>query len=213
MHLTKFEHSTMVLTADDGSELYIDPGSFARPVPASSRAVAIVISHEHADHWTPEQLDRILAAAPGTPIYAPQGVADAASGYDVTVVQAGDTVQAGPFTLRFFGGRHAVIHRSIPVVDNLGVLVDDTLFYPGDSFTVPEGIDVDVLAVPASAPWLKAAEFMDYVLEVAPRRSFPVHECVNSDLGNQMAFARIKQTTEEGGGTFLPVTAGDEVDL
>lgn len=70
----------------------------------------------------------------------------------MTVVHTGDTVEAEPFTLRFFGGTHAVIHASIPVVDNLGVLIDDELYYAGDSFTVPEGVDVDVLAVPAGAP-------------------------------------------------------------
>jgi hypothetical protein len=48
-------------------------------------------------------------------------------------------VSGGPFTLRFFGGRHSVIHESIPVIDNVGVLVDDAFYYPGDSYAAPEG--------------------------------------------------------------------------
>ena len=35
-------------------------------------------------------------------------------------------------------GEHAVIHSSIPVIDNVGVLVNDTVYYPGDSLFVPE---------------------------------------------------------------------------
>lgn len=212
MRLTKLEHAALVLD-ESGKKLFIDPGSFTTAITDAARAVAVVITHEHADHWTTEQLTRILDMSPSVPIYAPAGVAAAAIGFDVTVVAAGDSVQADPFTLRFFGGKHAVIHPSIPVVDNLGVLVNDTLFYPGDSFTIPEGVDVDVLAVPSSAPWLKASEFMDYVDAVAPKRSFPTHEMVNSVLGKQMANARIKQVTEDAGGEFFPLEPGDSLDL
>ncbi|MCX7522074.1 MBL fold metallo-hydrolase [Microbacterium sp. STN6] len=212
MRLTKLEHAALILE-ESGRKLFIDPGSFTTPITDAAGVVAVVITHEHADHWTPEQLRRILEKAGDVPIYAPAGVAAAASDFDVTVVEAGDTVEAGPFTLRFYGGRHAVIHSSIPVVDNLGVLVNETLFYPGDSFTVPEDVKVDTLAVPSSAPWLKAAEFIDYVLGVAPRRSFPTHEMVNSQAGKQMANARIGWATEQGGGEFFPLEPNDSLDL
>lgn len=212
MRLTKLEHAALVLD-DSGKKLFIDPGSFTTPITESAGAAAVVITHEHADHWTPEQLRRILAMNEGIPLFAPAGVAEAASDFDITVVKAGDVVTAGPFSLEFFGGRHATIHSSIPVVDNLGVLVNGALFYPGDSFTVPHGVDVDLLAVPASAPWLKVAEVIDYVLAVRPRRSFPTHEMVNSFAGNQMANARIGWATEQGGGEFFPLAPGDTLDV
>ncbi|HWU47831.1 MAG TPA: MBL fold metallo-hydrolase [Humibacter sp.] len=212
MRLTKLEHAALVVE-DSGAKLFVDPGSFTTPLTEVSGAAAVVITHEHADHWTPEQLRRILEFNPNVPIYGPAGVAAAASEFDVTTVAPGDTAEAGPFTLRFFGGKHAVIHSSIPVVDNVGVLVNDRLFYPGDSFTIPEGVDVDVLAVPSSAPWLKAGEFMDYVLAVRPKRSFPTHEMINSVAGKQMANARIRSTTEQGGGEFFPLEPGDSLEI
>lgn len=212
MRLTKLEHAALVLE-ESGAKLFVDPGSFTTPLTEVSGAAAVVITHEHADHWTPEQLRRILEFNPNVPIYGPAGVAAAASEFDVTTVGPGDTVEAGPFTLRFFGGKHAVIHSSIPVVDNVGVLVNDRLFYPGDSFTIPEGVDVDVLAVPSSAPWMKASEFMDYVLAVHPKRSFPTHEMINSVAGKQMANARIRSTTEQGGGEFFPLEPGGTLDI
>jgi len=212
MRLTKFEHAALLLE-DSGQKLFVDPGSFTTALTDTSNTVAVVITHEHGDHWTPEQLSRVVEMNPGVPIYGPEGVAAAATDFDITVVQAGDTVEAGPFTLRFFGGEHAVIHSSIPVVDNLGVLINDELFYPGDSFTVPDGVDVDVLAVPSSAPWLKAGEFIDYVLAVKPKRSFPTHEMVNSVAGKQMANARIAWATEQNGGQFFPLEPGDTLDI
>jgi L-ascorbate metabolism protein UlaG (beta-lactamase superfamily) len=212
MRLTKFEHAAILLE-HSGKKLFVDPGSFTTALTDTANTVAVVVTHEHADHWTPEQLNRVIEMNPGVPIYGPEGVVAAATGFDVTVVHPDDTVEAGPFTLRFFGGKHAVIHSSIPVVDNLGVLINDAVFYPGDSFTIPEGVEVDVLGVPSSAPWLKAAEFIDYVLEVKPRRSFATHEMVNSVAGKNMANTRIKWATEQHGGEFLALEPGDSIDL
>jgi L-ascorbate metabolism protein UlaG (beta-lactamase superfamily) len=140
-------------------------------------------------------------------------VAKAAPGYEITVVNAGDTVTVEPFTLRFFGGTHAVIHDSLPVVDNVGVLVNDELYYPGDSYTVPRGVDVKLLAAPLGAPWLKIGEAMDFVLAVAPRQAFGTHDMSLSVIGRTMHRARLKWATEEGGGEFLELEPGESVDL
>ena len=125
-------------------------------------------------------------------IFGPPGVAAAASGFDVTVVKDGDEVEAGSFTLRFFGEKHAVIHSSIPVVDNVGVLVNGQLYYAGDSFTIPDGVEVDTVAVPAGAPWMKIGEAMDYVLALKPRRAFPTHEMVLSVAGKGLSNQRLQ---------------------
>lgn len=212
MKLTKLEHAALVLEAS-GQKLFIDPGSFTTALTETANAAAIVITHEHADHWTPEQLNRVLAMNPGVPIYGPAGVAAAAGDIAVTVVAEGDTVEAGPFTLRFFGQKHAVIHSSIPVIDNVGVLVNDELFYPGDAFTIPEGVTVKTLAVPAGAPWLKISEVIDYVLAMKPMRSFPTHEMGLSRSGKDLAGSRIKSATEQNGGTFFPLEPHESLDL
>ncbi|WP_022899039.1 MBL fold metallo-hydrolase [Humibacter albus] len=212
MRLTKLEHAALILE-DDDKRLFIDPGSFTTPITQAGHTVAVVITHEHADHWTPEQLNRILEQSPDAVIYGPEGVAKAASDFDVHVVHPGDTVEADPFTLRFFGGRHAVIHSSIPVVDNVGVIVNDALVYPGDSFAAPELAEIDVLAVPSSAPWLKASEFIDYVLGLKPKHSFSTHEMVSSVIGRQMADARIRWATEQGGGRYLGLNPGDTYEM
>jgi L-ascorbate metabolism protein UlaG (beta-lactamase superfamily) len=211
MKLTKYEHAALVLEKA-GETLVVDPGVFTMPLGDLRHVVAIVITHEHPDHWTPEQLDRILEMNPDAAIYGPSGVAVAAPNYPVTVVSDGDRVEVGDFVLRFFGEKHAVIHSSIPVIDNVGVLVDETLFYPGDSFTIPP-VEVDVLAVPAGAPWLKIAEVMDYVEAVKPRRAFPTHEMVLSVIGRNMANDRIGGVTRAGGGEFLPLEPGESLDL
>jgi len=211
MKLTKYEHSCLVVEKA-GSRLVIDPGSFTLPLADLDGVVAIVITHEHADHWTPEHLERILDRNPGARILGPAGVAAAAKDFTVETVAGGDAVEIEPFSLRFFGEKHAVIHSSIPVVDNVGVMVDEKLYYGGDSYTVPD-VPVEVLAAPIGAPWLKIGEAMDYVLEVKPRRSFPIHEAVLSQIGKTMTQARIEAVTQQGGGEFFVLEPGESLEL
>ena len=212
MKITKHEHSCLQLDSA-GNTLVIDPGSLTTALVGLKHVVAIVITHEHADHWTPEQLNRILQGSNDAKIFGPAGVAAAASGFDVTVVKDGDTAEVGEFTLRFFGGKHAVIHASIPVVDNIGVLVNGELYYAGDSFTLPQGVRVDTLAVPAGAPWMKISEAMDYVLAIKPRRSFPTHEMGLSAIGKGLSNQRIQQVTEINGGQFFALEPNASLDL
>src|SRR5690606_6518640 len=201
MRITKFEHAALRLD-HLGQTLIIDPGAFTAPLEDLSTVVAVVITHEHPDHWTPEHLDRLLGAAPGIPIFAPSGVAAAAEGYDITVVAPGESVTAGQFDIRFFGGQHAVIHASLPTVENIGVLVNDELYYPGDSYAVPEGVRVHTLAAPLGAPWLKIGDAMDFVLAVAPRRAFGTHDVPLSEIGRTMHQQRLQWAAEQGGGQY-----------
>ena len=211
MRVTKLEHATLKVE-HSGSVLVIDPGVFTTPLPDQGGVVAIVITHEHPDHWTADQLSRLITRNPDVVLFGPQGVADAASAFPIEVVAAGDLREVGPFTLEFFGAKHAVIHESIPVPDNVGVLVNRILFYPGDAFTVPS-VEVDTLAVPAGAPWLKLGEAMDYVTAVAPKRAFGNHDMTLSTAGRGMHSDRLKTSVESVGGEWFPLEPGGTLDI
>ena len=193
--------------------LVIDPGSMTTALVGLKNVVAVVITHSTP---TIGLLNSCIASWRTTAvpaIFGPPGVAAAASGFDVTVVKDGDEVEAGSFTLRFFGEKHAVIHASLPVVDNVGVLVNGQLYYAGDSFTIPEGVEVDTVAVPAGAPWMKIGEAMDYVLALKPRRAFPTHEMVLSVAGKGLSNQRLKEVTEVNGGEYFPLEPNQSLDL
>ncbi|AYF97100.1 MBL fold metallo-hydrolase [Protaetiibacter intestinalis] len=213
MNVTKFEHSCMVVSKGT-AKLVIDPGVFLAALPDTAGIVAVVLTHEHADHFSADRVRDILEQSPDARVLGPQGVADAAAaeGIPVEVVHGGDTVEVEPFTLRFFGEKHNVIHSSIPVIDNVGVLVDDEFYYGGDSYTAP-GVPVALLAAPVGAPWLKIGDAMDYVLEVAPRQAFPVHDLTLSVAGKTMASGRLEWATQQGGGSYHVLEPGESIDL
>ena len=100
------------------------------------------------------------------------------------------------------GSEHAVIHPDIPVIPNVGYLVDDTLYHPGDAYFVPE-TPVSVLLLPTSGPWMKLSEAADYVRAVRPQQVIQIHEMLLSDIGLGLA----ANLLGENGLTGLPLTA------
>jgi L-ascorbate metabolism protein UlaG (beta-lactamase superfamily) len=92
-------------------------------------------------------------------------------------VHAGEEFEVNGVKVGIYGSNHAVIHPSIPGIENVGYLIAGRFFYPGDNFTDP-GVPVEILALPIGAPWLKVSEVIDYVMAVRPKIAIPVHDAV-----------------------------------
>ena len=110
-----------------------------------------------------------------------------------------------------FGRDHAAVHPDLPVVPNVGYLVGGRLFHPGDALTVP-GAPVELLAVPAGAPWLKLADAVDYLRRVGPRVAVPVHERVLSEAGIRSHYRQLEQLGGQGM-SFQVLDDGRPVEL
>src|SRR3990167_868243 len=127
MKITKYEHACLGIE-EEGKRLLIDPGLFTSSLKDFSNVAGVVVTHMHKDHLDVEKLVAIVEQNPDVDIYTVQAAADEIKGrVPVKVVSGGDHGNAGPFTLDFYGGKHAVIHSSIPPTDNIGVLVNKTL--------------------------------------------------------------------------------------
>ncbi|GAA3887075.1 MBL fold metallo-hydrolase [Streptomyces sedi] len=183
MKLTKKGHACVRLTEGERT-LVIDPGAFSEP-DAALGADALLITHEHPDHFDEGRLRTALEADPGLLVHAPRAVAERLDGAfpgRVRVVGQGDALEIAGFSVEVHGELHAVIHPDLPRVANVGFLVDGAVFHPGDAFTLP-GRPVETLLLPLAAPWSKFSEVVDYVRELAPRRAYAVHDGLLSDIG------------------------------
>lgn len=215
MQITKLEHACLVLE-DSNESIIIDPGSYTRPVGEVQNVLAVVITHMHDDHCSEKQIDDILTSNPAVVIYGTDEVCKRLAGYNssynLVPVHHGDFYQHGTFTVEFFGDMHAEIHRSIPLIQNCGVMINGKLYYPGDSYTKPDR-EVELLACPTSAPWLKIGDVMDFIAEVKPKRTFATHNVHLSDIGHELNNGRVKMVTEAGGGTFEYLTPGQVTNV
>ena len=197
MKITKYEHSCF--TAEkDGQILVVDPGGFTTDFITPENVIGIVITHEHGDHFDHEQIEAIIDKNPDAVIIAHESITSKIEVFETRSVSAGETITIGPFNLEFFGGHHALIHESMPGIANLGVMINELLYYPGDSFTLPQK-SVDALAIPASAPWMKMSEAMDFLAAVKPRFAFPTHDAILSDVGKGLSDRLLGNIASENG--------------
>ncbi|MFH8619545.1 MBL fold metallo-hydrolase [Streptomyces sp. NPDC017979] len=180
MRLTKKKHSCIRLEKD-GATLVVDPGAFSEE-DAAAGADAVLVTHEHPDHYDEGRLRAALEA--GAQVWTLRSVAaELAAAYPgrVHTVGHGDAFTAAGFDVEVHGELHAVIHPDLPRVTNVGFLVDGAVFHPGDALTVPER-PVDTLMLPVMAPWNKISEVIDYVREVGPRLTIDVHDALLTEL-------------------------------
>lgn len=213
MELTKYNHATVVLE-QDGAALVIDPGTFTPEAADLVRgAVGVLITHEHADHFDVDAVRAGLDANDSLVVRGPAAIVEQLGerGGRVVAVRAGDSFEVGPFSVQVFGEEHAVIHRDLPTIANVGYLVNGAVFHPGDAYLVP-GVPVQTLLVPTSGPWAHTAGGVDYVREVAPERAIQIHELLLSDVGQQMN-VRMFGTDGLGGVPTTILPAGETVTV
>lgn len=211
MNITKYEHACFVVEKD-GQRLLVDPGNFTDDFRLPEDLMAVVLTHLHPDHCDVHKLARIREHYPNIPFFAHQSVAKEYRGTTFEIVEPGDIKQAGGFTLEFNGGEHATIHPDIPPIANLSVTIDGILYYPGDSFAVPPK-QMQIIAVPASAPWLKISEAMDFITKTRPAYAFPTHDAILSGKGKQLVDRLLGIAAAQVNTTYERIKSGETVEF
>jgi len=213
MRITKFAHSCVRLE-HDGTVVVIDPGVFTEPE-ALAGADAVLITHEHPDHYHPELLAGSDAAIHTIDAVAARIREDAPELVErVTVVAPGDRFDVG-LPVRAVGELHAVIHPELPRFHNSGYVVGlggTSVYHPGDALTGP-GEDVDVLLLPVSAPWLKASEAIDFARDVAAPHNLAIHDRVYSEAGLGIVDGHLNRFLEPAGLAYARIADGSELQL
>lgn len=198
MKITKFEHACFV-AEEDGQSLVVDPGSWTTDLEVPENVVGVVVTHEHQDHVNKDLLQAIFDKNPEAVLIAHEEVTSQFDEFETTPAVANEGLKVGNFELEFFGGDHAHIFKDKHVCANLGVLINGKVYYPGDSFSLPEGREVAVLAVPVSAPWLKFSEVAEFVPVVKAKQAFPTHDAILSDAGKQLVDRMVGGVCENAG--------------
>lgn len=178
MRVRKFGHACLLVEEAD-TQILVDPGAFSPGWEELRGLAGVLITHQHADHVDLQRLPALLEANPDATLYLDAGSAPQVSGhgFNVVVVTDGDKLDVNGVTVEVIGRDHAVIHPDIPGIPNVGYLIGERLFHPGDALTVPDK-EIEVLGLPAAAPWARVSELIDFQRKVAPRVAIPIHEAI-----------------------------------
>jgi L-ascorbate metabolism protein UlaG (beta-lactamase superfamily) len=213
MKVTKFGHACVRIEYD-GQVIVLDPGSWSE-VEAVDGATAVLVTHEHPDHLSFDNL-----RATDAPVFTIDAVARqiAAEAPEVsertTVVTPGQQLDVG-VPVRVVGELHAVIHPDQSRFHNSGFVAtfgDMRIYHPGDALTLPEQ-DIDVLLAPVHAPWSKTSEVIDFARAVGAPRTVAIHDGLLNDKGLGLVEKLLGGMLGEHEQRYERVVPGNDVSL
>lgn len=211
MKIKKLGHCCLYIQTN-GVTILTDPGAWSTMQNDVTGVDLIIITHEHQDHYHLESLQTVLKNNPGAKIITNISVGKLLdeAGIPHTMVTDGMTEVFKNIPIKGIGTIHALIHESIPSVENTGYVIDDYLYCPGDAFALPNQ-PIHVLALPVCGPWMHMNDALSFAERVNPKVCFPIHDGMLKIIG---PFHRVpSMVLEPKNIKFVPMIEGDEKEF
>lgn len=203
MNITHFGHACLLVEMPGetaSTRILFDPGTYSQGFEGLTYLDLILITHAHPDHLDVDRLAPLLEANPAAQVIVGEGTLAVWPGHlrrPAHVVLPGQRLSVLGHDVVVTGGDHACIHAALPTSENVGYLIDDAVFHPGDAFD-EIAADVDVLLLPIGGPWMKIGEGIDYMRSIAPRVVVPIHQAGLAIAHQNMHCQLLKNLAPEG---------------
>ena len=154
--------------------IYIDPYELRDPTPAD----LVLITHEHFDHCSPEDIARIQHE--GTRIVTEKDSAAKLSG-DITVLAPGERTAVGGVDIEAVPAYNLDKQFHPKANGWLGFILTiggTRIYHAGDTDHIPEmaDIDTDIALLPVSGTYVMTAEeAVGATLDIGPKLAIPMH--------------------------------------
>ncbi len=214
MKITKFGHCCLLIE-EKGVRVLTDPGAYTTEQNDLKNIDVVLITHEHIDHFHVDSVKKILENNPEAQIITNSSVNALLEKEGITGAQIVEDTQSFEYKgINFtgFGKEHEEIYKERGRVMNTGYFVADKLYYPGDSFFVPD-VKVDVLALPVGGGWLRIRDAINFALTVNPRLVFPVHDIMYNEIGIAITKRHPQDVLKENGINFVTLDLGKEYEF
>jgi L-ascorbate metabolism protein UlaG (beta-lactamase superfamily) len=213
MNITKIGHCCLLVKLQ-GITILTDPGNYTEEQDSLTGVNIILITHEHADHFHVESVEKILVNNPNATILCNSGVGAILEklGIGHTLLEGDSTISIAGLAITACEGMHEEIFEEMGQVQNTGYLINEDLFLPGDSFHVPS-FQVKTLALPVAGPWCKIPDSLRFAIALKPEQAFPIHDAGIKEGSLGFTYTVTKNALAQHGVEFVPLMTGDSVDL
>ncbi|EWT01704.1 Zn-dependent hydrolase [Intrasporangium oryzae NRRL B-24470] len=213
MRVTHLGHACLLVSIAD-RRILIDPGNFSSGFEDLRDLDAIIVTHNHPDHFDPGPAGRVVRDNPNASVHTDPLTAEKLreEGLPARPTRQGEPFEVGDVTVHPVGELHAFNHPAMERIPNVGVVLradgEPSLFHPGDAYDAEPG-PVDVLAHPLNAPWAASRDSIAFVARIAPRAMTPIHDALLSDVGRRMYAGHIENFSGVEGLTYTDLRDGE----
>lgn len=178
--VTKYAQSCF-LFEKAGQRLLLDPGKFdlelhGRQPEDWPSLEGIIVTHEHFDHADLETI-KFLVERDQVTVYSTKGLVQqlATVGVNAKRVQPNESIEIGRFQVRCIQQQHGVLSGGRPIPENIGFVIDETFYTPGDSVPVANMPNVPVLLVPVAGPEMNFETAATMIDQTRPQLAVAMH--------------------------------------
>jgi len=201
MIIKKFAHSCLLIEVD-GVKILTDLGSWNPEVPNVSGLNAVLITHEHQDHFDIEKLKVLLSQNEGTKVITHPAVGEKLreAAIEYQSIETGERIEVAGVSVESCGSDHAIIYGTTPPCRNTGYLIADRFYMPGDALHDTPSKQIEILALPTGGPWMKVSEAIDYAKSLKPKIVIPIHDAMYTEEVRESSIPRWFGTPIEAAG-------------